>query len=271
VIFNRESDRALGRLIAPPHLPVASPPELGLEALIAGERDPEQLAALAKGRLREKKAELREALVGRFTEHHAFMLQGLLSHIEFLDRQIELFDARIEEKTRPFATAIERLDTIIGVGLRSAEQILAELGGDISRFPTAAHAASWTGICPGNHESAGKRKSGKAREGNRWLRATLIESARAAVRASDSHLAAQYHRLARRRGDEKAIVTVGHSIPIAAWHILRHGVEYRDLGRDHLDRLNRDHLIRYHTRRLADLGIALQRAPEAATMAGLRH
>jgi transposase len=192
------------------------------------------------------------------------MLQGLLDHIEFLDQQITLFDARIVEHTRPFQAALERLDTITGVARRSAEQILAELGDDMSRFPTAAHAASWTGICPGNNESAGKRKSGKTRKGNRWLRATLVESARGAVRARGSYLAAQYHRIARRRGDKKAIVAVGHSILVAAWHLLRHGGSYRELGGDYFDRLNRDHLIRYHTQRLADLGLVVSPAPVPA-------
>ena len=236
-----------------------------VKALIAGERDAEALADLAQGVLRKKEAQLREALVGRVTDHHAFMLQELLSHIEFLDQQIALFDVRVEAQTRPFAAALERLDTITGVGRRSAEQILAELGDDMSRFPTAAHAASWTGICPGHHERAGKRKSGRTRQGNRWLRATLIEWARGAVRARDSYLAAQYHRVARRRGDKKAIVAVGHSILVAAWHILRHGVAYRDLGRDHFDRLDRDRLIRYHTRRLADLGVAVPASAPAGT------
>jgi transposase len=138
-----------------------------LKALIAGDRDAETLAGLAQGLLRKKKAQLREALVGRVTDHHTFMLLRLLSHIEFLDQQIALFDACVEAQTRPFASALERLDTITGVAQRSAEQILAELGDDMSRCPTAAHAASWTGICPGNHESAGKRKSGQTRKGNR--------------------------------------------------------------------------------------------------------
>ena len=227
-----------------------------LKALIAGERDAATLADLARGLLRKKDAQLREALMGRVTDHHIFMLQGLLHHVEFLDRQIALFDARIEEQTRPFAAALERLDTITGVARRSAEQIVAELGDDMSRFPTAAHAASWTGICPGNNESAGKRKSGKTRKGNRWLRATLVECARGAVRARDSYLAAQYHRIARRRGDKKAIVAVGHSILVAAWHVLRDGVAYRDLEPGYFDRLNRERLIRHYTRRLAELGVA---------------
>lgn len=228
-----------------------------LRAIIAGERDPEKLAALAQGLLRRKDAQLREALLGRITDHHVFMLQGLLSHLEFLEQQIELFDARIEGQTRPFATALAQLDSITGVARRSAEQILAELGDDMSRFPTAAHAASWAGICPGNNESAGKRKSGKTRKGNRWLRATLVECARGAVRARGSYLAAQYRRIARRRGDKKAIVAVGHSILVIAWNLLRDGGSYRDLGPDYFDRLNREHLIRHYTQRLADLGVGI--------------
>jgi transposase len=161
-----------------------------LKALISGERDAAKLASLAQGLLRKKEAQLREALVGRVTDHHTFMLQSLLRHIEFLDDQIARFDARVEAHTRPVASALERLDTIPGVAKRSAEHILAELGDDMSRFPTAAHAASWAGICPGHHESAGKRKSGKPRKGNRWLRATLIECARGGVRARDSYRAA---------------------------------------------------------------------------------
>lgn len=236
-----------------------------LKALIGGERDAATLAALAHGRLRPKESQLREALFGRFTEHHAFMLQGLLTHIEFLEEPIATLDARIEEHVRPFAGAIEHLDTIPGVARRGAEQILAELGADMQRFPTAAHAASWVGICPGNHESAGKRKSGKTRHGNVWLRATLVEAARAATLQRNTYFAAQYHRLARRRGDKKAIVAVAHSLLVAAWHILKDAVPYRDLGADHFDRLNRARLIRYHTRRLADLGIAVASAPEVAS------
>ncbi len=235
-----------------------------LKAPVAGERDANALAALARGRLRDKATQLREALVGRVTEHHGFLLGALLSHIEFLEQQIELCDDRIEVQTPPCAAALERLDTITGVARRSAEQILAELGDDMPRFPSAGHAASWAGRCPGNHQSAGKRKSGKTRKGDRWLRATLVECARGAGRAKESYLAgAQYHRLARRRGDKKAVVAVGHSILVAAWHILREDVTYRDLGGDYFDRLNREQLIRHQTRRLADLGLAVPPAPAA--------
>jgi len=236
-----------------------------LRAIIAGERDPAKLTALAQGLLRRKDAQLREALVGHVTDHHVFLLESLLGRIEFLEQQIALFDARIEAHTRAFGTALGRLDTITGVARRSAEQILAELGDDMSRFPTAAHAASWAGICPGNNESAGKRQSGRTRKGNRWLRATLVECARGAVRARGSYLAAQYHRIARRRGDKKAIVAVGHSILVAAWHILSHGGSYRDLGPDYFDRLNRDRLIRRYTQRLADLGVVIPGSPVTAT------
>jgi transposase len=226
-----------------------------LKALIAGERDPLALAALARGRLREKRAALADVLLGQFSDHHAFLVDRLLTQIEFLEAEIDAFDRRITAATTASATSLDRLDTIPGVARRSAEQIIAELGEDMQRFPSAAHAASWTGICPGNHESAGKRRQARTTKGNRWLRATLVECARGAVRKRDSYLAAQYHRLAKRRGDKKAIVAVAHSILVAAWHILHEGVEYRDLGTHHFDSLHRERLIRYYRRRLMDLGV----------------
>lgn len=226
-----------------------------LKALISGERDPVTLAGLAQGRLRDKRAALEQALVGHFTDHHAFLLRSLLGHLEFLEGQIGDFDRRIAEATQSMTPALDRLDTIPGVARRSAEQIIAELGDDMSQFPTAAHAASWTGICPGNHESAGKRRHARTPKGNRWLRSTLVECARGAVRKRDSYLAAQYRRLAKRRGDKKAIVAVGHSILVAAWHILRDGVDYRELGGQYFDRVEREHLVQHYQRRLADLGV----------------
>jgi transposase len=226
-----------------------------LKALIAGERDPVTLAGLALGRLKDKRAALEQVLVGRFTDHHAFLLRSLLDHLEFLEAQIGVFDRRIAEATQSMTPALERLDTIPGVARRSAEQIIAELGDDMRQFSTAAHAASWTGICPGNHQSAGKRRQVRTPKGNRWLRSTLVECARGAVRKRDSYLAAQYRRLAKRRGDKKAIVAVAHSILVAAWHILRDGVDYRELGGEYFDRVQRKHLIRFYQRRLADLGV----------------
>jgi transposase len=226
-----------------------------LKALLAGERDPVTLADLARGRLRDKRAALTEVLMGRFTDHHAFLLRSLLTHLEFLEQAIANFDRRIIDATQPMAAAVARLDTIPGVARRSAEQIIAELGPDMRQFPSAAAAASWTGICPGNHQSAGIRREARTTNGNRWLRSTLVECARGAVRKRDCYLSAQYRRLAKRRGDKKAIVAVAHSILVAVWHMLRDGVEYRELGAQYFDHVHRERLVRYYQRRLVDLGV----------------
>jgi transposase len=235
-----------------------------LKALIAGTGTPEELAELAQRRMRRKRAALGEALTGRVTAHHRFMLENLLRHIEFLDDAIATSDRHIERLTAPQAAALARLDTIPGVARRTAETIAAELGDDMSRFPTAGHAASWAGLCPGNHESAGKRLSGRTRFANRTLRAALVESARGAVRKRNSYLAAQYRRLVKRRGDKKAIVAVAHSILVIAYHVLRDSQSYRELGGDYFDRLNTDRLTRYHTKRLAALGYTVTLAKHAA-------
>ena len=161
----------------------------------------------------------------------------------------------------PFDEKLERLDRIVGVGRRGAEQIVAELGVDMNQFPTAAHAASWTGLCPGNNESAGKRKSGKTTHGNRWLREALVECARGAAFKKDSYFRAQYHRLAKRRGDKKAIVAVAHSILVAAYHILKRGTEYQDAGHGYFDQIDRERLTRYHQHRLAQLGFEVTLRP----------
>ena len=235
-----------------------------LKALIAGEQAPEQLADLAQRRLRRKRAALGEALTGRVTAHHRFLLDHLLRHIEFLDGAIAACDRQVETLTAPHAEALAQLDTIPGVARRTAEVIAAELGCDMTRFPTAGHAASWTGLCPGNHESAGKRLSGRTRHANRTLRQALVESARGAVRKRDSYLAAQYRRLVKRRGDKKAIVAVAHSILVIAYHVLRDGQPYRELGGDYFERLNADRLTRYHTKRLAALGYTVTLTKDAA-------
>jgi transposase len=177
-----------------------------LDALLAGTHDPELLAQLAKGKLRRKLPALREALVGRFTDHHALLVAQMLAQIDFLDESIATLSTRIEELCAPFSRTIELLDTIPGVDRRSAEVMLAEIGPDMSRFPTAGHLASWAGICPGNNESAGKHKSGKTRKGSKWLRGTLVESAKAAGRTKGTYLSAQYHRLRGRRGHSKATI-----------------------------------------------------------------
>jgi transposase len=235
-----------------------------LKALIAGEGAPEALAELAKRSLRRKRPALAEALTGRVTAHHRFMLEHLLRHIEFLDDAIATCDGHIAALTAAEADAVARLDTIPGVARRTAETIVAELGCDMTRFPTAGHAASWAGLCPGNHESAGKRLSGRTRFANRVLRQALVESARGAVFKRDSYLAAQYRRLLKRRGDKKAIVAVAHSILVIAYHVLRDGQSYRELGGDYFDHLNAQRLTRYHTTRLAALGYTVTLTKSAA-------
>jgi transposase len=237
-----------------------------IKALSAGERDPAVLAELAKGALRLKRQALGPALTGRFTEHHAFLAQQVLAHVEYLDTAIARCDARIEAHTRPFAGRIEQLCTIPGVARRSAEALLAEVGADMTTFPSAAHLASWACVCPGNDVSAGKRRSGKTRRGNRWLRMTLIESAWAAARTRRTYLGAQYARLARKRGTKKAVVAVAHSLLVIVYHMLRDGTEYAELGVTHFDRLAQARLTRYHVRRLEELGhkVTIEPVPNAA-------
>jgi transposase len=235
-----------------------------IKALIAGAQTPDQVADLAKRSLRRKRAALAEALTGRVTAHHRFLLDQLLRHIEFLDAAIAACDREIVTRTATQADALTRLDTIPGVARRTAEVIVAELGDDMTRFPTAGHAASWTGLCPGTNESAGKRRNGRTRRANRTLRAALVESARAAVCKRDCYLAAQYRRLVKRRGDKKAIVAVAHSILVITYHILRDGQSYRELGGDYFDRLSIDRLTRYHTKRLTALGYIVTLTKAAA-------
>jgi transposase len=225
-----------------------------LQALVNGERDSKKLATLAQGKLRAKPDKIEEALFGYFTEHHAFLLRQLLLQVEFVSARISECDQRAEELCRPFAETIRRLQTLPGVARRGAEQIVAELGVDMSRFPTHQHAASWVGICPGNNESAGKHKSGKTRKGNRWLSSLLVECAWAAGRTKECYFNTQFRQIARRRGAKKAAVAVGHSLLVAAYYIIRNTVEYRELGADHFDRLNSHRLTLYHVRRLEQLG-----------------
>ena len=183
-----------------------------LAALVAGERDPGVLAELAKGRLRAKLPQLRQALRGRFRGHHALLVRLALAHLEQLEGSIAQLDAQVDRVLVPFAQARDRLDTITGVGKRAAECMIAEIGVDMSVFPTAAHLASWAGRCPGNNLTGGKRRSGTTTKGNRWLGEVLIECAWAAARSRDTYLVAQYWRLARRIGKKKAAIAVGHSI-----------------------------------------------------------
>jgi transposase len=233
-----------------------------LDALIQGTTDPEVLADLAKGKLRAKIPALREALDGRFDHLHAVWIGAILNHIDFLDEQIAGLTEAIGEQIAPFARAVELLCTIPGVRRRNAECIVAELGVDMSVFPTAKHLASWAGMCPGNDQSAGKRRSGTTRRGSKWLDWALEESALAAIRAKDIYLAAQYQRLRPRRGHKKALGAVKHSILVACWHMLTTGELYTDLGGDYYQRRDPDKTTRRLVAQLERLGhsVTLQKA-----------
>jgi transposase len=207
-----------------------------LEALVSGTRDPEVLAELARGRLRQKLPALRAALEGRFSAHHALLVGHILAHLDYLEETIVALSGEIETRLAPFAAKSRRLATIDGVAERTAQTILAELGPDMSRFPSHRHAASWAAICPGNDESAGKRRSGRTRKANRHLRAALVEAANSASHTKNTYLRAQYEQIKRRHGHKKAVVAVAHSILIAAYYILRDDVDYKDLGGDYFAR-----------------------------------
>jgi transposase len=211
-----------------------------LDALCQGTRDPEVLTELARGKLRAKIPALREALEGRFDEEHALVVGAILTHIDFLDEQITLLSDAIGEKIAPFEKAVELLCTILGVQRRTAEVIIAETGADMSRcFPTAGLLASWAGLCPGNDQSAGKRRSGHTRKGSKWLGISLTEAAHVNIRSRDTtYLSAQYRRLKTRRGHRRAIGAVKHSIITAVWHMLCTGETYKDLGGDYSTRLD---------------------------------
>lgn len=225
-----------------------------LTAMAAGESDPVALARLAKGALVPKMSRIAETLRGTFTDHHRFLLHQMLTQLDQYGALIAACDDRITTVAEPFARQIGHVQTIIGVGRRSAEVIVSEIGVDMSRFESAGHLASWARICPGMRESAGKRHNAGTGTGNNWLRTTLLESAWAASHSRKSYLGAQYRRLSRRRGPKRAAIAVAHSILIIAFHLLRDEVDFADLGGDYFDRLDTGKLKRYHLRRLADLG-----------------
>jgi transposase len=218
-----------------------------LQALVAGVRDPEVLAELAKGRLRAKLPQLQEALVGRFGPHHGLLVSEMLARIDAADATIDRLSAEVSRLVAPYAAVLQLLETIPGVKRRTAEVILAETGGDMRQFPSAAHLASWAGLCPGNNESAGKHHSGRTRKGSKWLRGALVEAAHAAAHTKDTYLAAQYRRLGGRRNDKRAAVAVAHSILVIAYHVLDRGQPYAELGGDWL--LKRESASA-HTKRL---------------------
>jgi transposase len=210
-----------------------------VEAMIGGERDPAVVADLAKGKMRPKIPELTEALAGRFAAHHAVVARQILDHVAFLDVSIAELSAQIAARCVPFDTAVNQLMEIPGMSRITAEIFVAETGADMSRFPTAGHLAAWAGVAPANNESAGKHRAAGTRHGDQWLRRSLIESARAASHTKDSYLSAQYARLARHRGPNKAAMAVAHSIVVIAWNLLTTGEHYHDLGGDYFER-NRD-------------------------------
>jgi transposase len=233
-----------------------------LEALVAGGTGASDLAQLAKGRLRDKIPQLERALAGSFRPHQQFLVTRQLAFIDAVDEIVAQLSAEIAERLRPVEAEVELLDAIPGIGRRTAEVWLAEVGTDPERFPTPGHLASWAGLCPGNNESAGKRKSGKTRKGNPALRTALVEAAQAAAKKRDSYLSAQYRRLAARRGKKKAIIALGHGLLIIAYYVLTRRVPFEDLGPTYFDERDRAAVERRLVRRLERLGykVALERA-----------
>ena len=236
-----------------------------IDALIAGQRDPQILADMARGRMRSKIDRLEDALAGRFNEHHALMCAAMLARIDQADTTIDMLTAQIEHLLDPHKAAVTLLVAIPGVSYRTAQVILAEIGTDMSRFPSAGHLASWAGMCPGNNESAGKHRSGRTRHGSKWLRIALVEAGQAAGRSKNTYLGSHYHRIRGRRGPAKAAVATGHSILVIAWHLLSTGEVYTDLGADYFDRRRTSDA---HQRRLVAqleaLGLDVTITPKAA-------
>jgi transposase len=235
-----------------------------LDALVAGTTDPAVLADLARGKLRRKLPALRQALTGRFRAHHAFLVSQLLAHLDYLDEAIATVSTHIDPAIAPFHEALARLDTIHGVNKRTAEVLIAELGVDMTVFPTAKHVASWAGLCPGNHESAGKHRSGRTRHGNRWLRAALTEAALAAsVRSTKGAFAARYRRIRPHRGHKKAVIAVAHAMLVTAYHLLGRQTTYQDPGADYYDRRHAERVRRRAIHTLERQGFRVTLEPAA--------
>jgi transposase len=231
-----------------------------LRELLEGNTDTAAIAELAKGRLRKKLSELEQALTGQMRSHHRFMVARQLGHIDSLDELIAEVDAEIEERMRPFDEEIQLLDTIPGINRLAAQGILAEIGTDMTRFRTHAHFSSWAKLCPGNNESAGKRKSSRTGKGNPWLRRLVVQVARAAARKKDSYLSAQYRRIAARRGANRAAIAVAHSILIIIYYLLQRRCTYSELGGNYFDERDREATVRSLTSRLENLGYKVTKA-----------
>jgi transposase len=235
-----------------------------LWALNRGERDPDKLADLALGRLRAKIPELKLALEGHFSEHHRFLVEHLLGHLDELERRIEEISQRIAERLPSILDdeRLRRLDAVGGVNRTTIENVIAEIGADMSQFPDENHLSSWAGICPGNEESAGKRLKNRTTRKNRWLRRAITEAAWAAGRTKNSYLGAQYRRLAPRRGKKRALIAVGHSLLVIFYHMLKYDVEYKDLGVDYFDKREPERLRNYLVKRLQRLGYQVSLTPQ---------
>ena len=225
-----------------------------LRALVEGTTDPVVLANLARGKLRQKLPDLRRALQGRFRPHHAFLIEQILAKIDFLDETVDRVTAEIDRRLGPFEPMLAALDTIPGIDRIGAISIVAETGGDMSRFPSAAHLCSWGAMCPGQNESAGKRRSGKTRQGNRYLRGTLVQAGLAATRSNGTALQARYRRVKRQRGHKKAVIAIGHHILEIAYYVMRDGRTYHELGADYFDKRHAERAVRRHVRHLEALG-----------------
>lgn len=235
-----------------------------LKALCQGTEDPATLAAMARGRLREKSDQLQQALEGRMGPHQRFLLKEQLAHIEEIEARIGRLDTEIEGRLAPFESMLALLETIPGVGRRSSEHLLAEIGTNMSRFPTHRHLASWAKVCPGNRRSAGKAKPEHTGHGNPWLRSTLVEMAWAASRSKNTFLSAQYHRLAPRLGRKRAVMAVAHTLLVIAYHILRDSKPYEELGANFHDQRSQELVARRLTKRLEAMGFQVTLHKEAA-------
>lgn len=228
-----------------------------IDAIINDTSDPQMLAKLAKGRMKSKKEDLEQELHGLVGTHQRKMLAAQLKHIDFLNAEIKELDQEVSERLYPFKVELTLLETIPGVGQRSAETILAEIGSDMDRFSSDAHLSSWAGMSPGSNESAGKRKSGKTRKGNKHLRSTFVQCARSASHSKETYLWAQYRRIAARRGSNRAAVAVGHSILVIVYHILKNRQPYCDLGANYFDERNVDLVLKNAIKRIETLGFTV--------------
>jgi transposase len=235
-----------------------------LEALCAGERDPDVLAGMAQRKLKAKTDELRQSVPGRFNQHHATMVAKLLAHIDFLEQSVCDLDDTVDQMMIPFVPARDRLDTIPGIGKRTAEIIIAEIGVDMTRFPTPRHLASWAGLCPGNNESAGKHKAAATRSGNPWLTSAMVEAAWSASRTKGCYLGVRFWRIAKRRGQQRALIAVAHTMLVICWHMLNDGTTYNELGTDYTNRQDQPDKRRNHlVDQLKQLGYDVELTPAA--------